>query len=121
MEENTRTLHQLCGIDEIKPRRSATEWLEVTLKFIGGESYVLGTKRAELSLKGSDGGFGLRFKDHLALPAEALLGKSIKEGYLTDIRIVFPKGSGVPELSLASMTQGVYPFVLRTGEMVRIS
>ena len=113
-------LHHLCGIDNIKlpPRRM--HWQKVILRFIGAECYVLGTKRCELSLTTRDGGFGLTFRDKVEIPAARLLGKRIDQGKLYDVRIEFPDASTVPDLSLASLCEGVYPRVLRNGEVIRI-
>jgi len=117
----TQALLQLCGLDNMPKRRKRQKWCEVTLKFIGVESYVLGAKRAVLSLTGSDGGFGLRFKETLVIQADSLLGNRIKHGLLTDVRIDFGKDSDMPELSLAQLIGGRYPIVLRAGDYVQVS
>jgi hypothetical protein len=120
METSTQQLHRLCGIADLPKRKTPSSWQKVTLKFVGAECYVLGTKNTDLSLRSSDGGFGLTFRNNLAIPAESLLGTKCQQALLHDVLIVFGM-DGMPELSLASLMPGVYPLVLRKGELVRIS
>lgn len=117
----TKELLRLCGIDGYRVSPVKESWLKARLKFIGEESYILGTKSCEVSLTGTDGGFCLRFKEPVVFMADQLLGNQAQQGRLMDSVIEFPDDSTLPELSLASLTQGLYPIVLRKQGKVTIS
>ena len=118
---NSETLHHLCGIDALSKPTIPMRWINVVLKFVGAESYVLGTKSASLSLTNRSGGFGLMFKDPVVVCADSLLGRQVDQGLLFDVVVCFGKHSDMPDLSLAELTGGVYPLVLRMGEKVKVT
>lgn len=113
-------LEKLCGIANVVRPKPALRWLPVTLKFLGAENYVLGTKHAELSLTNKVGGFGIMFKEDIAMPDAWLLGKHNAKGLLVDVAIHFEAGTTLPCLSLASLCPGRYPRVLRIGGTIHV-
>jgi hypothetical protein len=121
LDLTSEELHQLCGIDRVPKLLKPEVWEEATLKFLGAERYVLGTKRVELSLRGKGGGFGLTFRNDVSIASDSLLGPSIKSGLLVDVVIDFGTQHTMPSLSLAQLTNGMYPMVLRTGKTLRIN
>ena len=114
-------LHRLCGITKLQTPKTRIRWTPVVLKFIGAESYVLRTMSTKLSLTTRDGGFGLMFVEPINVKSDALLGNKAKRGVLRDVVICFTEESTVPDLSLASLHQGMYPRVLRAGEVVNVA
>ena len=114
-------LLHLCGIDDLPKRMIRPRWVTAQLKFLGGDRYVLGTKSVEVKLRTRGGGFGITFRKDIGFKAESLLGKSIDTGTLVDIMVVFPDDTVMPSLSLASLSPGRYPLVLRRGQVVRIN
>lgn len=116
-------LSRLCGLDKVPKPLKNVVWEPVTLKFLGAEHYVLGTKSAEICLTGKNGGFGLIFRNApLKVPSELFLGPRIRAGLLTDIKICFTRpDAAMPELSMAGLVPGLYPRVLREGELVVIA
>ena len=124
MALSTKQLEKRCGIDPRKLKacsvRRPKRWLTAKLRFLGAERYVLSTKDVELSLETKRGGFGLTFREPVYLLADHMLGNKIRSGLLIDVIIEFPVNSAMPELSLAQLTRGVYPRVLRAGEQVKV-
>ena len=107
-----------CGLSNLRKAPSPRKWVPATLEFVGAQNYVLSTKCVEVSLATKDGGFGLCFRKPPVMPTKALLGKTIKHGILVDVRVVLP--DPMPTLSLAALTKGMYPRVLRKGEVVHV-
>lgn len=119
MALTTNELEQICGIASMRGATRRRNWVPVTLEFLGAENYVLGTKCTELSFEKRSGGFGLSFKQPIRFRADELLGKKKVPGLLTDVRLRFDI-EDFPELRLADLTAGMYPRVLRTGEVVTL-
>ena len=113
-------LERLCGISNVVRPKPPLRWLPVTLKFLGAENYVLGTKHAELSLTTKQGGFGIMFKEDVAMPDAWLLGDKAKHGLLSDVVIDFEASTTLPRLSLAALCPGMYPRVLRNGGTIHV-
>lgn len=107
-------LYNLCGLPLKLSIPTEPKWTTVELRFIGGEHYVLGTKRVQACIKQVQRGVSLMFKDRLQIPAGTLLGKRKVEGKLVDVEVVI----GEVVLSLAKMGPVKYPIVLRNKEMV---
>ena len=109
---------ELCKLSVSAPVRPKQIWLPVTLKFMGRDGYILGTAEATASLSNRDGGFGLVFQNDVVVKADQFLGKRIRRGLLTDVKVCF---KDLPELSMAALVPGMYPVVLRTDETIRVS
>lgn len=119
MALTTDELEQICGIASMRGATRRRSWVPVTLEFLGAENYVLGTKRTELSFESRSGGFGLSFRENVSFRADELLGKKKVPGVLMDVRLRFDELESL-ELRLADLTAGMYPRVLRTGEVVTL-
>ncbi len=111
----TKYLYRICGIRTTVTVKES--WSQGTLKFLGAENYVLGTKKVEFQLLSNKKGVALTFKSLPKLPAEKMMGASVPTVTIVDCRICL---EGVFDLSLASLSPGLYPQVLRKGDTVRI-
>ena len=114
-----KNLLQLCGLDPLPSHPSGNpRWLKATLQFVGAENYVLGIKHVEVVFTSGKSGFNMQFRHQVAFQATQLLGKHNETGALYDIRLVFD--GDMPTFSLACLSQGRYPRVLRKGEVVHV-
>lgn len=114
----SKQILERCGLLDLPKPRSRQKWMPATLKFLGAEHYVLSTRDVEVSLTTKSGGFGLFFRHPPKINAADLLGRTIKHGVLVDVEIALPEP--MPVLSLAALTTGLYPRVLRTGEVIHV-
>jgi len=115
---NKVKLYHLCGLDQVPTKETAVRWQQGTLRFIGADSYVLGTKDVEFSFEHVDAGFVLMFHgERLLLPAKHLLGSRKVQGMLYDVELVTP----VVVMSLAKMNPSRYPVVLRNDVVVDLT
>lgn len=92
------------------------QYQEARVEFIGGQGYTLNEFSANVRLVCMSGGFRIEFREPLNVPAEALLGRSVKTGYLTDVII----HSGGHSLSLGTLYPGWYPKTIREGEVLGV-
>ncbi|MBW2193183.1 MAG: hypothetical protein JRF27_05275 [Deltaproteobacteria bacterium] len=109
-------LYHLCGISGAITKRKKPKWVPATLRFLGADRYVLGTKNVELAVKHKEQGISLMFKEPVLLNASVLLGKQKVTGLLIDVEVVV----GDVVLRLASMNREMYPIVLRKDEQVAL-
>jgi len=109
-------LYYLCGISGVTTKRRKPKWVPATLRFLGAQRYVLGTKHVELVVTHKERGISLMFRQPLVIEASALLGKQGVTGLLIDVDVVI----GDVVLRLASMNREMYPIVLRKDEQVAL-
>ena len=115
---NKVELHHLCGLDQVPTKKPAVKWQQGTLRFIGADNYVLGTKNVAYSFEHVDKGFVLMFEgERLLLPAKFLLGPRQVQGTLYDVELVTP----IVVMSLAKMKPDRYPVVLRNDAVVDLT
>ena len=87
------------------------------IDYIGGQGYVLNSFEAYVRFCCQKGGFRVQLREPLFVPAETLLGHSVRIGWLTDVRIV----SGGHTWSLATLFPHEYPQKIRAGEVFRVN
>ena len=92
------------------------KWQTAKLRFLGAEGYVLGTRSIEMKLLTQGKGVCIEVKKKLELDCNLLLGAKCEEAPLVDVQLVIKPIT----LSLASLTEGLYPITMRRGETVEL-
>lgn len=87
------------------------------IEFIGGLGYTLNEFEAYVRLKCFANGFRIEFREPLYVPAEALLGRRVGWGYVTDVCI----HTGGHTLSLGTLYPGSYPRKIQRGEVFGVT
>jgi len=114
---NTAELHRLCGIDVNVTKSKEPSWETGVLRFLGAENYVLSTEPVEVAFSQKRGGFGLMSRKPMIYPAAMFIGPKGLPATIVDVELEV----GPVVMSLASMTEGKYPVVLRNDDMVDLT
>lgn len=106
------------NLDFLKKSKPALgpQYQAAIVEFIGGQGYTLNEFDATIRLRCESGGFRIEFREPLDVPTECLLGRHVRTGYLTDIKVY----SGGHVFSLATLYPGHWPQKLRRGEVVSV-
>jgi hypothetical protein len=108
-------MNELLG--PLKTQKPSTKWVDVEIRFIGGDNYCLASKQAEASLRCVKGGFKIALKKDLDMPVTTLMGPKIRTCTLVDVELHFRD----LVLSMKEMVPGSYPKRLVEGDYVRLS
>ena len=95
------------------PKPLGPKYQEAVIEYIGGQGYTLNRFDASVRFCCMNGGFRIEFREPLFVMAECLLGRHVKWGWLTDVRI----HSGGHTWSLASLYPEKFPKKIRNGEV----
>jgi len=95
------------------PKPLGPEYQEAVIEYIGGQGYTLNRFHAAVRFHCQNGGFRIDFREPFFVTAETLLGRTVKWGWLTDVRI----HSGGHSWSLAALFPKNFPKKIRRGEV----
>lgn len=98
-----------------KPPKKERGWATGRIVFLGAEHYVLGfLDDVEFQIDSAEGGFVLRTKDKVAVPAERFMGPHIRRVVLQDIELELPGFS----MSLGVAYPNTFPRTFREGDTI---